>query len=115
MAPRRKRLTPLQRLSLWLFTFAGGATTGTGLFLIGQVRLIRYVRHELDSISAIERFLGSATFLWRSLDEKLALAMGDIPEAYLVHTHRVGVVLALIGCPLLTLAVPFVLRLRWSR
>jgi len=100
---------------LWLCTLSGGLVAGAGLFLLLQIRLILYERDQLARISAVERFLGKITFLWRGPDEKLALALGDIPELYLHHSEQVGRWMAGTGLLGVALVLPRILRRRWQR
>ncbi len=111
--PRRRRSAG--RFVPWACTFAGGVVTGVGLVLMAQVRVIRYVQGEIGRLNAIERLLGKATFLWRSLDEKVALALGEISHEHLEHTHFAGLALALFGLLGVGIALPRLLRGKWVR
>jgi hypothetical protein len=111
---RRRSLTALQRLGLWACTFAGGAVAGSGVFLLVQVRLIRYLQQQIAEIGAFERFLGRMTFLWRDLDEKIALAVADIPNDYLEHSENAAHWLMGVGFAGVALILPWYLRRRWD-
>ncbi len=89
--------------------------TGAGLILILEVRLIRYLRDQLESISPVERWLGRLTFLWRDLDQKMILALGEIPDEHLDHTVTTGKWLAAVGFFGVTVLLTLFLRWRWSR
>lgn len=115
MPSRVRRRSPLARLTVWLSVVAGGLTGGAGLFLVAQVRVVRYIRDEIDSLDGFSRLLGKATFLWRTQDEKLALALGDVPEEYLFHANRVGIWLAIGGPVLLCVVLPACLNWRVRR
>jgi len=100
---------------LWLCTFAGGAVTGAGLFLLGQVELVVQIRDRVEDLGFFTRQLGYMTFLWQGLDDKLALALADIPARYIEHSRRVGQVLAGLGLVGVALVLPWWLRRRWRR
>ncbi len=78
------------RLFLWCLTFSAGALTGISLAIRAQVATMRYAREQLDDLNIFTKFLAKMTFLWRALDEKLVLAIGDIPESYLVGGELVA-------------------------
>jgi len=66
-------------------------------------------------VSALTRFLGRVTFRWRKPDEKIFLALDEVPPEILRITEAAS--LALIGLGLLGIAVafPLLLRSRWKR
>ena len=88
--------------------------TGTGAFLWLQVRLVRHIREEVDDLGALERLLGKMTFLWRSADEKLYLALSDVPEEFLEHCELVSRWLLGIGVVGVALVTPWFFK-RWWR
>ena len=104
-----------ERLLSWACHFTGGAAVGVGCFLILQVHFVRLVREEVGWGISLTRILGQATFLWRSIDEKLALALADVPESALELSHRVGLVLVVLGFPLCTPLLPRLLARRARR
>ncbi len=110
----RTRHTGLKAMVLWLWTVSGGMVFGWGVFLVAQVRVVRHLREQIDQISAIDRFLGKMTFLWRTPDEKLLFALEGLPESYLEHSHALGIGLGIAGLAAVLL-VPLYLRWRWSR
>lgn len=112
---KTRRRTGWQALSLWLCTFLGGAVTGTGVFLLAQVRVVRHLRERVHSeIGGIERFFGKMTFLWRGTDEKLLLALDEIPEEYLLHSETIAKWLMGLGALGIAIVVPLWLRFRWK-
>ncbi len=109
-ARKRSRLTWRRRLFAWSCAVVGGALNGAGLFLWAQLSGIRYAREQHDDLNFFERFLGKLTFLWRSLDEKLVLAIGDIPESYLIRCELLANTFAIVG--LIVLALPLFVKPR---
>jgi len=103
------------RLLGWACHFTGGAAVGVGSFLILQVHFVRLVREEVGWGVSLTRILGQATFLWRSIDEKLALALADVPESALELSHGVGLGLLALGFPLCTPLLPRLLAWRAGR
>jgi hypothetical protein len=114
-APRRKRprWTWIRRLFTWSCTFVGGALIGTALFLWAQLSGIRLVREQYGDLNFIEESIGKLTFVWRSVDEKLVLALADVPEIYLAHGDLLVRTLAVAG--LVVLVLPVVRRPGGSR
>ena len=114
MAARRRFLPPRRRrLFTWSCTAVGGALNGAGLFLWAQLSGIRYAREQHEDLNFLEEFLGKLTFLWRSLDEKLVLAIGDIPESYLIRCELLANTFAIVG--LVVLALPLFVKPRRRR
>ena len=114
MAARRRSFPPWRRrLFVWSCTFVGGVLNGAGLFLWAQLSGIRYARQQHDDLNFIEKFLGKLTFLWRSLDEKLVLAIGDVPESYLIRCELLANTFAIVG--LVVLALPLFVKRRRRR
>lgn len=107
--PRRKP-GPLRRLLASLGPFVGGILCGVGGTLLLQVELARFARREIDGLGPLARLLGGISFLWRTVDEKLALALAEVPEGYLEHTSTVGIGLLVLGGPVLAMAAPWFLR-----
>lgn len=97
----------------WSSAFVGGALNGMALFLWAQLSGIRYAREQHDELNFIERFLGKITFLWRSPDQKLVLAIGDIPESYLVRCEFLANLFIVLG--LIFLVIPLYLKPRRRR
>ena len=113
---RRRGRVWWRALSLWLCTFLGGAVTGTGVFLFAQVRVVRHLQNRVhDEIGGIERFFGKMTFLWRGTNEKLLLALDEIPEEYLLHSETVAKWLMGLGALGIAIALPLWLRFRWRQ
>ena len=110
----RRRLSWWKASVLWLWTVGGGVVFGWGAFLMLQVRIIYYLREQIDNISGLDRFLGRMTFLWRTPDEKMLFALHDLPEVYLEHSYKVGIGLGIAGLVAI-LMVPLYLRWRWNR
>ncbi len=113
MAEQRSRPTWRRRLFAWCCTVVGGVLIGAGLFLWAQLSGIRYAREQHEDLNFMEKFLGKLTFLWRSLDEKLVLAIGDVPDSYLVRCELLANTFAVIG--LVVLALPLVVKPRRRR
>lgn len=111
---RKRRVSRVQALAFWLCTFLGGGICGAGLFLLGQVHVLRHVREQVDQLNAFERFLGKFTFLWRELDEKVYLALSDIPQGYIDHSEEAAYWLIGLGFAGVALLVPWYLRRRWQ-
>ncbi len=109
-ARERSRLSWRRRLFAWSCTVVGGVLNGAGLFLWVQLSGIRYAREQHDDLNFIEKFLGKLTFLWRSLDEKLVLAIGDVPESYLIRCELLANTFAIVG--LVVLALPLFVKPR---
>jgi len=109
MAARRARI------SAWFCTLLGGASVGAGVFLLAQVQFALYVRGEVHELGFLRRFLGRATFLWRDKTEKLSLAISELPESAFETSERVGWLLILLGCPVLTPLLSRFLGRRRSR
>lgn len=107
---RRHRRTWRRRAFSWSCTFVGGLLNGAGLFLWIQLSGIRYAREQHEDLNFIEKLLGRLTFLWRSLDEKLVLALADVPESYLVRCELLANTFAIIG--LVFVALPLFLKPR---
>ena len=107
-----ERAGRIRSLLTWLCTFLGGGLFGVGLFMAAEVRVIRYLREEVGSLNAFERTVGRSTFLWRGLDEKLALALAEIPDDYLDQTRFVARVFMVAGPLALGVIVPLILRWR---
>lgn len=105
MARRRSAPPFRRRLFVWLCTFAGGALNGMAVFLWAQLSGIRFAREQHDDLNFVEKFLGKLTFLWRSLDQKLVLALGDVPESYLVQCEHLANALGAVGLVVLLLPV----------
>ncbi|HET6204559.1 MAG TPA: hypothetical protein VFI25_17340 [Planctomycetota bacterium] len=105
----------VRRAALWLCCFLGGATAGTGAFLGAEVEVIRHIRRQVGELGFLERAVGRLTFLWRGPDEKIALALEEIPEVYLDHSATAARWLIGLGAGGVAVALPLVLRLRWRR
>jgi len=101
--------------ALWLCAFLGGGLTGTGLFLAAQVEVLLYLRSRVEDLGFFERLVGRLTFLWRGPDERIALAMAEIPEAYLEHSAAAARILALVGSVGLAVVLPLLFRVLRSR
>jgi len=110
---RRRAGSWWQLLMLWSCTFLGGAVAGMGAFLLIQVRVVRSIRQQVDDLSGVERFFGKMTFLWRDADEKVFLALSEIPEEYLGHSWEAAHWLLGFGIAGIALAVPWYLKRRW--
>ncbi len=114
MAAREpSRLSWRRRLFAWSCTVVGGVLNGAGLFLWAQLSGIRYACEQHDDLNFIEKFLGKLTFLWRSLDEKLVLTIGDIPESYLIRCELLANTFSILG--LVVLALPLFVKPRHRR
>ena len=74
---------------------------GIALFLRAQIAAMRYVREQLDELNFLERFLAEITFLWRTVDERLVLAIGDVPESFFVRSELASNALGMIAIVLL--------------
>jgi uncharacterized protein YjeT (DUF2065 family) len=104
---------PLLRIFvLRLATFAGGGLFGMGLLVLAQVQVVRALQREVQQVGFLGRALGRLTFPWRSLDEKLALALDSLPAEWLRHTHTSGVVLVVLGV-VVGYLLPFAVRAWW--
>ena len=86
--------------------------TGVGLTILGEVQVLRYLRTELGRVGLIGRVLGKLTFSWRDLDEKIALAMGDIPAHYVDRSETTAFWLMGLGFVGVNLILSFALRTR---
>lgn len=100
---------------LWLCTLLGGALAGVGLFVLAQVRIIRYLQQRVDELGFFTRFVGKMTFLWRDVDEKIAFAVEDFPPEYLAHSERIAKILTGVGIAGVAILLPWFLRRRWRR
>jgi len=109
MAARRART------SAWFCTLLGGACVGAGVFLLAQVQFALYVKGEVQGLGLLRRFLGRATFLWRDKTEKLSLAVSELPDSAFENSERLGWLLILMGCPILTPLLSSFLSRRRSR
>lgn len=106
--------TPLWQVgTLWLVVFLGGFMTGVGVFLVAQIKLIDDIRNEVIEIGGLKRFFGRMTFLWRGLDQKLALTLHEVPEEYLRHSETAGWSMAGVGFMGFACLVPIVLLVTW--
>jgi hypothetical protein len=81
----------------WFFTLAGGVVLGAGLTLHGQVAFARYCQHQVDSTFFLWRAIGHATFAFQGGETRMALAMGEVPEAALRESDRAAWVLVVVG------------------
>jgi hypothetical protein len=111
----KRTLKRSRALVLWLCCFLGGALTGIGIFLAAQVEVIRFVRRQVEELGFFARMVGKLTFLWRGPDERIALSLEEIPEAYLEHSVTVAKWFVGIGAIGIALALPLILRLRWRK
>ena len=68
---------------------------------------MRYAREQLDELNFLERFLAKITFLWRALDEKLILAVGELPESFLERSDLVANVFGMVAIVFLVIALFF--------
>lgn len=109
---RSTRYSLLRIFLLRLATFAGGALFGMGLLVLAQVQILHAVRREVDSVGFLGRSLGRLTFPWRSLDEKIALAVDSVPAEWLRHSHTSGLALVLLGVAV-GYFLPMLFRLWW--
>jgi hypothetical protein len=96
-------------IARWFFAVLGGVLIGAGLMLHGQVAFARYVKKEVDSTFFLWRAIGDATFTFQGGETRMALAMGEVPDAALKESDRAGWVLVIVG-GLLTLTSPLLRR-----
>lgn len=93
----------------WSFAVVGGILAGAGLTLHGQVAFARYVRQQVDSTFFLWRAVGQATFAFQGGETRMALAMGEVPEAALTESDRAAWVLVIVGS-LIALSGPLLRR-----
>ncbi|MBM4063151.1 MAG: hypothetical protein FJ265_18950 [Planctomycetes bacterium] len=93
----------------WLVVVLGGVLLGVGLALHGQVALARHLRAEVDRTFFLWRALGYATFAFQGGENRMALAMKEVPEEALVESDRAAWVLVAVG-GLVTLTGPLLRR-----
>jgi hypothetical protein len=84
-------------LARWFFVLLGGVLVGGGLVLHGQVAFARYVQNQVDSTFFLWRAIGDATFTFQGSETRMALAMGEVPEAALKESDRAAWVLVIVG------------------
>jgi hypothetical protein len=97
-------------MTLWHCAFLGGVVAGTGIFLAAEVEVLRHIRHEVQHLNLVERFVGKVTFLWRGPDEKIALGLEQIPEAYLDHSETASRWLVGVGTVGIGIVLPLLFR-----
>ncbi len=108
----RRRLHPVFRGPLrWLWVLVGGAVAGAGAFLVIHVQVIRFLRHQVNGLNPLERWVGKLTLLWRAPSDGLLLTLDKIPESYLVHWQNVGLWMMGVGGAFALLA-PILVRSR---
>ena len=110
LQPHKRSL--IEIVTLWVCTFGGGVVTGIGLAILGEVQILRYLHDELQRVGFMGRLLGKLTFSWRDLDEKIALAMGEIPPEYIDKSETTAYWLMGIGFVGVNLVLSFVVRTR---
>lgn len=104
---------PLFRIFLLrLATFAGGSLFGMGLLVLAQVQLVKAIQTRVEEVGFLGRTVGRLTFSWRNLNEKISLAVGDVPRDWIDHSQTTGFVLVLGGI-LVGYLLPFVFRAWW--
>ncbi len=84
-------------LARWFFAVLGGVLAGGGLVLHGQVAFARYVKKEVDGTFFLWRAVGDATFAFQGGETRMALAMGEVPDAALRESDRAAWVLVIVG------------------
>jgi hypothetical protein len=84
-------------LARWFFAVVGGVLLGAGLMLHGQVAFARYVKKEVGGTFFLWRAIGDATFTFQGGETRMALAMGEVPEAALRESDRAAWVLVIVG------------------
>ncbi|MFY9341412.1 MAG: hypothetical protein WAT39_02905 [Planctomycetota bacterium] len=81
----------------WFVVLVGGVLVGGGLVLHGQVAFARYMRQQVASTFVLWRAIGNATFAFQGGENRMALAMAEVPEVALVESDRAAWVLLIVG------------------
>lgn len=84
-------------IARWFFAVVGGLLLGGGLTLHGQVAFARYLQQQVDHTFVLWRAIGNATFAFQGAETRMALAMGEVPEAALRESDRAAWVLVIVG------------------
>ena len=95
----------LVRVVRWLLVLLGGALIGAGLELHGFVAIVRHMADEVDNTFFLFRAVGRATSFLLGGEQRMALAIKEVPPEVVAECARSGYVLMVVGA-LLALTAP---------
>jgi hypothetical protein len=83
-----------------------------GLTILGEMQILRYLHDEVRKVGFMGRLVGKLTFSWRDLDQKIALALAEIPPEDVDKSELTAYWLIGLGFVGVNLILSFVLRTR---
>jgi hypothetical protein len=93
------------RIIRWCLVLLGGVLIGAGLELHGFVAIVHHMVNEVDNTFFLFRAVGRATSFLLGGDQRMALAIKEVPPEVVAECARSGYVLMIVGA-LLALTAP---------
>lgn len=87
----------LVRFARWCLVLLGGVLIGAGLELHGFVAIVRHMAHEVDNTFFLFRAVGRATSFLLGGEQRMALAIQELPPEVVDECARSGYVLMVVG------------------
>lgn len=81
----------------WACTLLGGILLGAGLLLWGQAVLLDYVQDQVGARFFLVRWVGKVSFVFLAVDQKVPLALADIPAEVVAESARWARALMILG------------------